>query len=267
MANKSSHRTLAVILTGFALTVAANAQSSEPVCSIGFHDHVRFVMVRNINVAYIATTKTTFDQSLPDGNHIKGYIYAHQARDSAGRTMIETGVSCYLDANGVPRLQSDVSVYDPSTKTTLLWQIGNSTAKVVRVAHRSETQSRTPTTEELEAHTKTSEVQRPSRSEFKFEDLGFRTIAGVVAHGSRNTRTIPPEEEGNELPLVTFTETWSSKDLGLEVMVISDDPRRGRTTYEVKELSRTEPDPAAFAPPEGYRIEDLSSQTTPVSLP
>ncbi len=41
-------------------------------------------------------------------------------------------------------------------------------------------------------------------------------------------------------------------------MSIHDDPRTGRTTMEVEELSRTEPDPSLFAPPEGYTVEDAT---------
>jgi hypothetical protein len=32
---------------------------------------------------FTATAKTTYEQSLPDGNEIRGYIYTHQARDSS----------------------------------------------------------------------------------------------------------------------------------------------------------------------------------------
>jgi hypothetical protein len=50
--------------------------------------------------------------------------------------------------------------------------------------------------------------------------------------------------------------------LHLTLMSINDDPRTGRTTMEVEDLSRTEPDPSLFAPPEGYTVEDQ----TPTSI-
>ena len=267
MANRFCYYTLAVILAGIALTGAASAQNSEPACSMGIHNFIGYGGGRKSNVAYAATAKMTFEQTLPDGNHIKGYIYTHQARDSAGRTMSETGHGCQLDENGVPQPQLNVSVYDPSTKTSLFWQVGNSIDKVVHVGHQLETPGKTLTPDELAARRKASEARQPPRSEFKSEDLGIRTIAGLEAHGSRTTRTISTGEEGNELPLITTSEIWRSEELGLVVLGINDDPRRGRTTYEIKELSRTDPDPSIFAPPEGYKIEDRAPQTASVSQP
>ena len=95
----------------------------------------------------------------------------------------------------------------------------------------------------------------------------MRTIAGVEAHGSRITRTIPAGEEGNELPLAVVDEKWFSLDLGCFLSVISDDPRHGRTTFEIQELSRTEPDASLFLPPPGYTIEDRNPQVGPTSTP
>jgi hypothetical protein len=54
-------------------------------------------------------------------------------------------------------------------------------------------------------------------------DLGKQTIEGVVAQGTRLTRTIPAGEMGNELPIVITTETWYSPDLKVLVMSKSSD--------------------------------------------
>jgi hypothetical protein len=268
MGNRSCHCTVAAILAGIALTgAAASAQNPEPACSVGVSNLIGYGGPRKINVPYIATAKTTFEQRLPDGNSVRGYIYTHQARDSAGRTMSEMAQGCRLDENGVPQPQLSVSVFDPATNTSLFWQVGINTDKVARISYHLKTPRKTLTPDELAARRKASESQQPPSSEFKSEDLGKRAIAGVVAHGSRTTRTIPAGEEGNELPLVTITETWNSKELGLVVLGIKDDPRRGRITYEIEELSRTEPDRSVFTPPEGYRIEDRAPLTASQSQP
>jgi hypothetical protein len=47
----------------------------------------------------------------------------------------------------------------------------------------------------------------------------------------------------------------------LIVMAIDDDPRRGRTTFEIEELSRSEPESSTFAPPAGYTVVEHMSQT------
>jgi hypothetical protein len=35
---------------------------------------------------------------------------------------------------------------------------------------------------------------------------------------------------------------------------VTDDPRTGKRTRELVELSQSEPDPATFQPPEGYEV-------------
>ena len=42
--------------------------------------------------------------------------------------------------------------------------------------------------------------------------------------------------------------------MGLVLMAINDDPRRGRTTTEYEELNRGEPDPSLFTPPADYKV-------------
>jgi hypothetical protein len=229
---------------------------------VGINHFVSYGSMRgNDNLPYTATAKMTFEQRLPDGNEIQGYIYTHQARDSAGRTMSEVGQGCRLDADRVPQPQLNVSVFDPAAKTLISWQVGLDTDKVVRVSHQRDVQPKMWTHEELATLRKSAESRQPPRSEFTSENLGIRTIAGVEARGERTTRTVPAEEEGNKLPLVIISETWTSNELGLVVLAISDDPRRGRTTYEVEELSRDEPDLSLFVPPKDYRIEDREAQT------
>ena len=94
----------------------------------------------------------------------------------------------------------------------------------------------------------------------------MRNIAGIETHGTRTTLTIPAGEEGNELPLAIVNETWNSKELGLVMMAVSDDPRHGRTTFEIQEVNRAEPDPSLFVPPADYKVEDRTP-VVPASAP
>ena len=79
--------------------------------------------------------------------------------------------------------------------------------------------------------------------------------------GVRTTRTIPAGAEGNDLEMEIVNETWRSRDLGLTLMSIHDDPRNGRTTAEYVDLQLAVPDPALFNPPAGYTVEE---RTLPV---
>jgi hypothetical protein len=263
----------AVVLAGLALAGAAKAQSSEPVCTPGY---IRFIgySVPNIpHAAFSATVKNSFEQTLPDGNHVRGFTRVQQARDDAGRTMIQRPMqmpgSCRLDENGVPRLDLTVTVFGPSTETTLHWQTGPTAGKVVEAYHAhvvsppgATTPPRAPLATPQLAAGKQAAVQSVAKNAISTEDLGTRNIAGLEAHGWRSTRTIAAGAEGNELPVVTTHENWRSDELQLTLMAVDDDPRAGRTTMEVEELSRTEPDPSVFAPPEGYTIEDSTRPAT-----
>jgi len=103
--------------------------------------------------------------------------------------------------------------------------------------------------------------------ESRNEDLGKQTIAGVVAHGSRMTTTLPAGREGNDLPLAIVEETWISQELDIVLKSVRDDPRRGRITFEVEQLSYGEPDLSVFVPPAGYKIVDLIPQAVLAATP
>ncbi|MGI8959753.1 MAG: hypothetical protein ACR2IV_08350 [Bryobacteraceae bacterium] len=87
-------------------------------------------------------------------------------------------------------------------------------------------------------------------------DLGTQTIEGVVAQGTRITRTIPAGQIGNVQPIVITTESWYSPDLKVLVMSKSNDPRMGDTTYKLTNIQRSEPTPSLFRPPDDYTVRD-----------
>ena len=95
------------------------------------------------------------------------------------------------------------------------------------------------------------------RPEIQNEDLGTQIIEGVTAHGRRMTQTWPVDSVGNDRPIVSVNEFWSSDQLG-GIMVLSknSDPRSGESTTALKNISLAEPDPALFQPPPGYQIVD-----------
>ena len=92
------------------------------------------------------------------------------------------------------------------------------------------------------------------RPELKTEILGTQIMEGVTVEGKRQTTTWPVGAMGNDQPLVAVTESWMSVELGLPVLVKSDDPRNGATTRRMTELRRGEPDAALFRPPDGWTV-------------
>jgi hypothetical protein len=173
------------------------------------------------------------------------------------RLVIRPGGQCLRQLN--------VNVIDQAKKESISWGIGGPFNEVATIYHFAEPKKLTE--EEIAAQRKRFEQQQPLRYESKREDLGTRTIAGVDAHGIRHTETIPAGAEGNELPLVIVSETWTSRELNLVVLGMRDDPRRGKTTFEVEELTQGEPDPSLFAPPEGYKVVDQNPASSIVVKP
>lgn len=87
--------------------------------------------------------------------------------------------------------------------------------------------------------------------------LGERTISGLKVQGSRVELQIPAGQIGNDLPLTVRTEQWFSPELGVVVASTHDDPLIGRTTFELEQILRREPDAALFEVPADYARNEL----------
>jgi hypothetical protein len=102
----------------------------------------------------------------------------------------------------------------------------------------------------------------PTRNEF----LGFRTIEGVKVRGIRATATFPVGKYasgGNDRPVTTTTEIWTSTELDVTVLFKGDTPA-GMTTQRLSNISRREPDASLFRPPSGFRIVDAKGENIPI---
>jgi hypothetical protein len=97
------------------------------------------------------------------------------------------------------------------------------------------------------------------RPEISTESLGTQTIEGVTAEVSRTTVTYPVNFFGNDRPITTVSETWTSPDLKLTVLSKNSDPRSGEHTTRLTNISRAEPDPTLFQVPPDYEIVDAAT--------
>ena len=84
------------------------------------------------------------------------------------------------------------------------------------------------------------------------EQLGGRSIDGLLCKGTRVTVTIPAHAVGNDRELHVVNERWYSDDLMALVRSSNEDPRFGTTTYELTEVKRGDPEPSLFRLPEGF---------------
>lgn len=91
------------------------------------------------------------------------------------------------------------------------------------------------------------------------ESLGTQTIEGMLAEGTRTTMIFPVGAVGNDRPLTTVHETWTSPELKITVLSKESDPRQGESTTRLTNISRAEPDATLFQVPPDYQIIDAQA--------
>jgi hypothetical protein len=258
-------RTTTLLIAALLLSPLAKAQDTEP-CINGVS-----ILITQPNsqskAPFTATVKETFDQKLADGNAIHGTLHYRIARDAAGRSMTEMPSGCFTGEDGHRHQGNQIIVYDRATFTNESWQVnGGNQSKIATIVHYPPPQMPSPA--ELAAMRANAQNRPRSVPQIQTEQLGTREFQGFTTTGTRRTQTIPAGEEGNALRLILISESWISRDLNVTMMSIHDDPRRGRTTAEIEEIHKGDPDPALFSPPEGYTIKDQNPQPpTIVSAP
>jgi hypothetical protein len=193
-------------------------------------------------------------QTLSDGTHITSEQRRREARDSEGRTRNEI----YMSNGRVGARDEDqpafIFISDPVGGQWIHLNPRQKTAIVnpLPVNHQSGGDASVKTTPQQARLTQFPQARSKARPEV--EKLGQDTIDGVAAEGERMTTVIPAGTQGNDRDITVVTEHWRSTDLGIEVLSKTTDPR-GDTTTEIKNLSRTEPDPALFQVPPDYKVQ------------
>jgi hypothetical protein len=244
------------------LAWSARAQN-EPPCVPGSYPFVYAgagTLAPKTGAPFSAKVKWTFDQRLSDGNVIHAVEWTRQARDSAGRARTERAQGCYRGEDGQPHPRMDVTVIDPTTETVMFWTVGLPGQMEVHVSHRKARVAAPLASSADQAavldQQKTAAAKQEAQEQGRRILLGTTTIGGVSADGWRNVLTITAGSEGNLRTFETMREFWTSKELGITVKSIFDDPRKGRCAFELEDVSLSEPNLASFAPPAGYKIVD-----------
>jgi hypothetical protein len=198
-----------------------------------------------------AITETT--QVLSDGNRIQQRTTQKLYRDAEGRERREESVFAVgpLAQPDAPRL---ITISDPVANVTYTLDPQQSTARrssfaealvntilgnILRNAGRAGSATKT-------ASARPTETMK--------ENLGSKNIEGVIAQGTRTTKTIPAGKIGNLLPINIVDEVWHSSELHLNVLTTHHDPRTGDTVYKLINISRANPPQSLFEPPVGYTI-------------
>jgi len=198
---------------------------------------------------FSATAVSETTQTLPDGNHISRKTQTLLFRDSQGRFRKETTVQGFGPlASGQPK--TFVIIHDPVAGSAFALNPNE------KVAHQLPKLGGRWGGNEAGKDLKEKVMQRRNAAgaDVQTEDLGKQTINGLVAEGTRRTRTIPAGQIGNEKPITVVSETWYSSDLQLVIMRKHSDPRFGQTTYTLSNIQQKEPDASLFSVPSDYTI-------------
>lgn len=213
---------------------------------------------------YSAEEVTEHVQTLADGTHItqpspKTVFY----RDSLGRTRIERTFPLPPGASGAAgpnfiEISDPVSgaryTLDPRSRTARKLSFPSAPPPpptgTTAIPKPDAVQATIPA---LSPTLPDSQQQRP---QFSRESLGTQAIDGVLAEGTRTIVTYPIGAVGNDRPITTVSETWTSTELKTVVFRKNSDPRNGDTTTRLTNISRVEPDPSLFQIPSDYEIVD-----------
>jgi hypothetical protein len=188
---------------------------------------------------YSGAETIQMEQTLSDGNKIDKTEQSKIYRDSQGRVRTE---STHTSPEGTS--ETAVAIFDPVAG----FMVRLNTEKLTAVKHTLPAAGSMPAgTPHHHEGANAPQVQK--------EDLGSKTINGLVATGTRVTMTIPAGEFGNAQAIVTVRETWVSTALKVPVLETSSNPERGNSTRQLIVTSQTEPDAALFQIPSTYTVK------------
>jgi hypothetical protein len=210
---------------------------------------------------YSAQAVTQRVQILSDGNRIVQTITNAVARDSQGRVYREESLPGGFDNSHMVLIEDPVAnlhfTLDPSSK--IAYKMPSADQKKIDEAAFGTFHIMQPISgSDHEFHIVTDKSKLDDAS-FTSADLGTQTMDGVVAKGTRITRTIAAGAIGNDLPIVITTETWYSPDLKLLLMSKSNDPRMGESIYKLTNVVRAEPTASLFQIPADYTVKEQSN--------
>ncbi len=95
------------------------------------------------------------------------------------------------------------------------------------------------------------------------ESLGVDEIEGLDATGTLETTTVNTWIAGNDRPMKSEWEYWSSSRLGFNLRSRRADPVVGTQDFKVTNLSLSEPEAQLFVTPEGYKVVDQRTAAIP----
>lgn len=234
---------------------------------------------------YSALAKTEVVHRLSDGTQISQKSEVQIGRDSEGRTVrvqrLNTVPTHLQQSDESKRVAVDDLLFtvinDPIAKVRIEYTNRNKSAAVEALSQESLTSpgvdrdadgnavfSKSPEGQLAQNGIGRAPMMSPTQiapqlrsGDGRFEDLGEKLIGKQRAHGTRTRETIAAGTVGNDHEIQIVRESWVSLDLGVVLYQTEVDPRRGRTTSWLENVSTVEPDSSRFKVPEGYTLNRM----------
>ena len=232
---------------------------------------------------YSAETSTESVQTLADGNRIVHRTVSKYYRDSEGRTRREQTFGNVDPEHPAPH-EVKVFIDDPVSGAAYVLDPGSKSIEKVqrsrkfleerngdddgtrtmvkflkdseRVGDSAPDRMTIKLQDEHSGNPNTLVMQMPDeKRDVSKEDLGTRNLEGLGCTGTRQTITIPAGAVGNEKPILIVTETWVAPAIGTVMESTTDDPRYGKTTYQLTNVQTSEPARSLFEPPADFKSE------------
>jgi len=237
---------LPVLLLSFATVLFSQQVREQPPLYSGPSTFVPGVFVTPIaGVPFSATVMIESKQLLADGSVESKVTQTNIARDSRGRIRNEQHMFVPAGTQGTPPLIS-VHVFDPATRISYIFNPATMLAR--------------------EQHIPPPRTQAQFTTNANMQDLGFTTLDGLQAKGTRATREVPAPVSGTGKAVTVTDEFWYSEELHMNLMEEHTDVRGGKQSFAILSIKRDEPAPSLFEVPTGYRIVDMTPpQNAPIA--
>jgi len=147
-------------------------------------------------------------------------------------------------------------INDPVAGAQYILEVDRKVARKMRFEHEDKRERGARVGGEPEGAGPVITFRAEAETKATTESLGTQTINGVLAEGTRTTRTIPAGAIGNMKPIVITVERWYSPDLLTVVKMERNDPRMGQTTFQLTNIQRQEPDASLFQVPADYTVKE-----------
>ncbi|WP_263350915.1 hypothetical protein [Acidicapsa acidisoli] len=208
----------------------------------GISRHVEGISVLSIPGAPFTTKEVVrLTNHLQDGTLIEQHYYAMIVRDSEGKVYRETRDRIPMGSNREPPLRN-FYFSDPKNARRITCTPATKTCVV------------TSWRPNLHVTEEPVGLSKDGLSYLTRESMGHSTIDSLEAIDTRETRTYNAGAFGNDRPVAVTKRYWYAPQLQINLAVDRHDPRTEDQKLELTELNLSEPDPAWFIVPDGYRI-------------